>query len=378
MTNILIVAGELSGDMHGARLVRSLKAQQPDLHITAMGGENLAAAGAEILVNARDMGVVGAIEVIKVLPTIWRAYLRLKKFIRETHPKLVILIDYPGFNIRLAKLAKLSGCKVLYYISPQLWAWHQSRVNKLKRYVDMMAVIFPFEVAFYKKFQMPAKFVGHPLTIEPLSKLTTEEAKKQLKLNPNEKVIALLPGSRNGEIQAVLQTLLNTAEKLHKANPNYQFVLPKASNIDKSSLTEKLQACSAPILITETDRYTTMQACDLAIASSGTVTLELALLHKPMIIVYKGNPITFWLGKRVAKVDYLGLPNIIANQSIVPELLQDDATDESISKIAENLLNDSTTYQKMQTALIEIKQQLQGNNEKTSLIELVNDLVRED
>lgn len=375
--DILIVAGEPSGDMHGARLVRELKAKNPKLNISAMGGEQLTDAGANLIVDAKDLSVVGFVEVIKVLGKLRAAFKQLKTFIDRESPKLVILIDYPGFNLRLAKVAKQAGCKVLYYISPQVWAWHQSRVKKLKRWVDIMAVIFPFEVRFFQQFQVPAKFVGHPLASEPLSSLTTQEAKQQLGFNSDQTVIGLLPGSRKGEVDAILPTLLNTASKLYANNPHYQFVLPRASTIDKTTLENAIKACDAPILITDTNRYTTMQACDFTIATSGTVTLELALLEKPMIIVYKGNPLSFWLAKHLVKLDYIGLPNIVANRLIVPELLQNAASVENITATTEKLLHEANALTEMQNDLKNLHAQLKDDEQKVPLVNIVNELLND-
>ncbi len=373
--DILIVAGEPSGDMHGARLVRELKIRHPELTISAMGGEQLTDAGATLIVDAKELSVVGFIEVLKVLGKLRKAFKLMQNFIHQNKPKLVILIDYPGFNIRLAKVAKQSGCKVLYYISPQVWAWHQSRVKKLKAWVDLMAVIFPFEVTFFQQFQMPAKFVGHPLALESLSSLTTEEAKQKLGIDSDKIVIGLLPGSRNGEVQAILSTLLSAASKLYQINPHYQFVLPRASTIDKLALDKAIESSNVPILVTETDRYTTMQACDFAIAMSGTVTLELALLEKPMIIVYKGNPLSFWLAKHLVKIAHVGLPNIVAGRLIVPELLQQAANADNIASTTQALLDDIDALAEMKIALQNLREQLKDDAQKTSLIDIVDDFL---
>lgn len=357
--------------MHGARLVRELKTEHPEYQISAMGSDQLAAAGAEILVDAKDLAVVGFVEVLKVLGKLRTAFITLRTYIQLHKPKLVILIDYPGFNLRMAKVAKQSGCTVLYYISPQVWAWHQSRVKKIKRWVDMMAVIFPFEVNFFQQFDIPAKFVGHPLASAPLTTFTTQAAKQQLGFAETTTVIGLIPGSRNSEVKAILATLLATAKQLQQTNPAIRFVLPRATNIDQGWLTTEIQSCEANILITETDRYTTMQACDFAIAMSGTVTLELALLEKPMIIVYKGNPISFWLAQKLVKIKHIGLPNIVANKLIVPELLQNEANANKISVTAQGLLND----EKIPTSLQQLKAQLNDDNLKIPLIDIVTDLM---
>ncbi len=370
-TDLLIIAGEPSGDMHATKLVQELRQSQPTLQITAMGGEQLAAAGANIIVDCKELAVVGAVEILKVWRQIRNAFQKIKSHILEDKPKTVILVDYPGFNIRMAKFAKQHDCRVIYYISPQVWAWNQRRVHKLKKWVDVMAVIFPFEVTFFKQFNIAAKFVGHPLAEKPLCPFSTEEAKQTLNLSLNNPVIALIPGSRNSEVLTLIPALLDAAKQLHSTHPSLQFVLPKANSIDSNWLNEQLATCPVPIKVTTEDRYTTMQAADIAIAASGTVTLELALLEKPMIIIYKTNPITFWLGKKVIKLKFLGLPNIIAEKSIVPELLQSEMTAENIAKHTQELLSNSALYTAQKNALSQIHYHLKDEESKTSLSNLI-------
>lgn len=370
-TDLLIIAGEPSGDMHAAKLVQELRSTQPHLEISAMGGDQLAAAGANIIVDCKELAVVGAIEVLKAWRQIRNAFQKIKNHILEQKPKTVILVDYPGFNIRMAKFAKQHNCRVVYYISPQVWAWNQRRVYKLKKWVDVMAVIFPFEVTFFKQFNIDAKFVGHPLAEKPLCSLTPDEAKKKLNLSQNYPVIALIPGSRNSEVHTLLPALLDAAKQLYATNLSLQFILPKANSIDSTWLNEQLATCPVPIKITTEDRYTSMQAADIAIAASGTVTLELALLEKPMIIIYKTNPITFWLGKKVIKLKFLGLPNIIAGKSIVPELLQSEMTAENISQQTQALLTNSELYSGQKKTLAQIHYHLKDEDNKTSLCSLI-------
>jgi lipid-A-disaccharide synthase len=369
--DILLIAGEPSGDMHAAKLVRELQSARPGLTISAMGGEELAATGTQIIVDNKELAVVGFIEVIKVWSKIRHAFKILKKTIREQRPKIVILVDYPGFNLRMAQFAKQQGCQVVYYIGPQVWAWHQSRVHKIKRCVDLMAVIFPFEVDFFQQFNIPTHFVGHPLATEPLCPFTPEQAKKRLNLQTQHPVIGLLPGSRNSEVRVILPALLAAATLLYRQNPELQFILPKASNIDAQWLKEQLALYPIPIKVTTGQRYTTMQACDIAVAASGTVTLELALLEKPMIITYKSNPITFWLGKKLVKLKSLGLPNIIAANNIVPELLQSELTAENITHHVNNLLANPSQYATQKNNLAKIHNLLRSDATKVSLSKLL-------
>ena len=371
LLDVLIITGEPSGDIHAAKLIRELKAAQPDLKVGAMGGEQLASSGATIIVDHRGMAVIGFVEAIKIWRLIKKAMRQLKSTIREQHPKVVILVDYSGFNLHMAKFAKEQGSHVLYYIAPQVWAWRQGRVQKIKRWVDTLAVIFPFEVEFYQGFKMKAHFVGHPLAAQPLCSLSTAQAKLKLDLTPAHPVIALLPGSRRAEVRAILPTLLAAAVQLYAKQPELQFVLPKASFIDDAWINEQLAMIAVPIKVTTIDRYTTMQAADIAIAASGTVTLELALLEKPMIIVYKGNPLAFWLAKKLVKIDHAGLPNIIAKREIVPELMQSEMTMENIVSHVQQLFNDKTVYAAQKNNLANIHQQLQSDSRAVSLSEQV-------
>ncbi len=370
-TDLLIIAGEPSGDMHAAKVVNKLKLLQPNLVISAMGGEQLAAAGAKLIVDAKNLALVGLIEVIKEWRQIHHAFKVLKKMIRAEKPKVVVLVDYPGFNLRMAKFAKQQGCHVVYYISPQLWAWHQSRVHKIKRWVDVMAVIFPFEVDFFKRFNVTAQFVGHPLATEPLCSLSTVEAKTKLNLKLNQPVVGLIPGSRCSEAHAILPPLLAAAAQLYAKDPTLQFVLPKANNIDTEWLNEQLSQYAVPVKVTTEDRYVSMQACDIAVAASGTVTLELALLKVPMIVAYKTNAFTFWLAKRVVKLKQVGLPNIIAKQGIVPELLQNDLTADKVAAEVSKLLSNSMCYDLQKKRLSEIHQALKSDSTETSLTQLL-------
>lgn len=337
---IMLIAGEASGDLHGANLVKEIKQLIPGAQLSGMGGKRMAEEGVELLADVSHLAACGLIEVIRYLPQIVASFYLIKKAVVQQKPDLLILIDYPTFNLRLAKIAKKAGIKVLYYISPQLWAWHSSRVKKIKKSVAMMAVIFPFETDFYRKHQVPVKYVGHPL-VKSIDPLVIKQTASQYFANSSDKImVGLLPGSRKHEIHSLLPVLIKSAEILHNKIPNLQFMLPLASTITLEEINPFLANTKLPITIVQQNQHEAMSLCQAVVAASGTVTLELALLGLPMVVVYKVNKITFFLGKLVIKIPYLSLCNIIAGKKIVAELLQTDAQPALIAAELQRLLED--------------------------------------
>jgi lipid-A-disaccharide synthase len=356
---VFLVSGETSGDQHTAQLILQLKSSSNlPIHFLGMGGPKMKAAGGEIIVSSKKLAVVGIIEIFSALPRLLKAFWILKKRLLTEKPDLVILIDYPGFNLRFAKKAKKAGCKVLYYIPPQLWAWGASRIQKIQKYVDEVCVIFPFEEAFYKKQGVKATFVGHPLVhkVKPSTSITN--CKKRLGLNHNKyPIIGLLPGSRKSEIQSLLApVLLPFAQKMHEKYSNVQFILPIAANIEKKYIQEIIaQHPQFNILLVADDLYDALSTCDLIVAASGTVTLECALLEIPTLLIYKFHPLTYWIGKKLVKEVQLGICNVIAQKEVMKEFVQENARPESIQIEAERLLEDKNAYRKAQKDLKEIK-----------------------
>lgn len=336
--DILIVTGEASGDLHAAKLVRALKNDQPDLSIDAMGGAELRAAGANILVDSSEMAVVGFVEILKIFNKIKDSFKVLKDHLNTHTPKLVILVDYAGFNLRIAKYAKQAGCKVLYYISPQVWASRPGRVKKIQRYVDKLAVIFPFEVDFYRQHHVAAEFVGHPLAQEQIDSITP------IPKDTSAPLIALLPGSRSSEIKHHLPLMVASAKQLAHRHPGCQFVLPLAPNVNKA----KVAAACRELNIKLTDElYPALKAADVAIAASGTVTLQATLTKTPMVIIYKGSYLSHAIAKMIVKIPDIGLCNIIAQKRIVPELVQYAATVRNIVNETDSLLTDQNKRRTM-------------------------------
>ncbi len=329
---IMLVAGEASGEQHGAELVRALKKYPAEFYFYGVGGRQMREAGVDILVDCAELAVMGFGDVIKHLPQILRVFKQLKQTLINNRPDLLILIDYPGFNLRLAALAKKLGIKVLFYISPQVWAWRQGRVKKIAKVVDHMAVIFPFEVDFYQGHHVPVTYVGHPLTHVVKPTCSVETAKQKFALSSHAPVIGLLPGSRQREIQRLLPPMLQAAEKIKTQLPNAEFVLPLASTITQDDLTPFLAQTTLKIKLIENQTYDAMNVCDALIVSSGTATLETALLLKPMVIVYKVPRLTASLLKHFIKIENIGLCNVVAGKRIVPEFLQNDVNAEKLSQ----------------------------------------------
>lgn len=339
---ILLSAGEASSDLHAANLVQKVKHINPNITFYGIGGDLMHKAGVNILVNVNDLSIIGFLEIITKFTQIRRAFrIMVNKLLRDK-PDLLILVDYPGFNLRLAKVAKKLGIKVLYFISPKIWAWHQNRAKIIKKYVDTMAVIFPFEVDFYKQWQVPAIFVGNPLLKMVTTKLTPTAARRAFNLNPNSPVIGLFPGSRIRELKYLLPTMLATAELLACQNPNIEFLLPQAHSITDAELQKYLSANSKKIHVVKQRNYEVMQACDAIIAASGTVTLEIALMGIPLVITYKTSWLEYQIAKLLLKIPYIGLCNILANKEIAPEILQNDATAKNIAKEIQQILQDPT------------------------------------
>ncbi len=360
----MIVAGEASGDMHGANLVRAMRELRPELHFSGMGGIALAHAGVELLCDAAKIAVVGAFEVISHLGDILAARRALIERMRAHRPALLILIDYPDFNLLLAKQAKKLGIPVMYYISPQIWAWRKNRVHKIARLTDRVAVILPFEQAFYAEHGYTVDFVGHPLLDAVRPEKETEQFRQELGVGPERRLVGLLPGSRRKEIASLLPCFLEAAALLAQKHPNLTFLLPQAPTIDRGLLNAHgLQAAQQQLdirVITQ-DRYSMMAACDATVAASGTVLLELAILGVPTVATYRVSPLTYFLGRLLIRgLRFFSLVNLIAGREIIPELLQDAVTPERIAQELEPLVQPGPRRAVMVEGFVEVCQRLGG------------------
>jgi len=356
----MIIAGEASGDLHGSSLVREALSLEPSLAFFGIGGALMRAAGVETLVDAREMAVVGLVEVVGHFPTIYRAFRKMERILKENPPDLLILIDYPDFNLRLAKVAKSAGVKVLYYISPQVWAWRVGRVKKIARIVDRMAVVFPFEVPFYQKEGVPVSFVGHPLVDSVQPTMFLEDARDEFGIDPARRTVGLFPGSRKQEIRKHLPILLESALLLKERFPDLQFILPLASSLDRSDIAPYLDSSGVTVTLVEGKGYDVIQVCDAIISVSGTVTLEIALLGVPMVIIYQVSPLTFQVAKWLIRVDHVGICNIVADKRVVRELIQHEAEPTGIAEEIARILSDSSYAEEIRTGLALVRTRL-GN-----------------
>jgi lipid-A-disaccharide synthase len=335
---VFLSAGEASGDLHGSYLVRALKARAPGIQITCMGGPLLQNAGAEVLVDHRQLSVVGLSEVAGHLKVLYGAWRTITTHLRRSLPDRVILIDFPDFNFLLARTAKRLGIRVFYYISPQVWAWRSGRVRTIRRLVDRMAVILPFETEFYAQFNMKVDFVGHPLLDVLPAPPLPEQAGARYRVPGSGPLIGLLPGSRRSEIRSLLPIFLDAAEIIKDRLPDASFIIPVAPSLHPSLFEGDLSEHGLPVRLATGDTYGVMRACDLLLTVSGTATLEAAILGSPMIIVNRVSNLSYHLGRHLIRVSFIGLPNLIAGRQIVPEFIQSDARPELIAASALSLL----------------------------------------
>jgi lipid-A-disaccharide synthase len=357
---IMIVAGETSGDLHGSSLVTAMREIDPGLQFRGIGGRRMQDAGVKLMANAADMAVVGLTEVIVKLNQIRRVLNLMKADLKASKPDLLILIDYPDFNLMLGKAAKACGVRIFYYISPQVWAWRRGRIKKIRTLVDKMAVILPFEEQLYRDADVDATYVGHPLLDTVKTKYTRQEALQKFGLQEGATTVGLLPGSRDAEIARLLPVMMNAAEILVKKLPRLQFVLPLAETLEQASVENILEQSPVPVRIVQNDTYDAIHLADIVIVASGTATLETALLGKPMVIVYKVSPLSYYIGKKIINVEHIGLANIIAGKTIVPELIQDEANPERIATEVVNILNDKARMQNIRQEMDLIREKLGG------------------
>jgi lipid-A-disaccharide synthase len=365
----MIIAGEASGDLHAAKLVKAVKAHRPDIEFYGIGGEDMREAGVEVMVDAAELAVVGLVEIWAHRKVIFGALNTMRQQIHDNPPDLLVLVDYPEFNLRLAKAAKQHGVKVLYYISPQVWAWRQYRVKKIRQRVDMMAVVFPFEETFYRQHQVPVEFVGHPLVDEVKASTDRDSLRKQFNLKNDQPVIGLFPGSRRSEIKRLLAIILQSAACLKQKYPGAQFLLPLAPGLKYSDIQAYLQPHpDLAIQVIEDRAYDVMASCDVIITVSGTVTLEIALIGTPLLIINKVAWLTYAIVHRMLKIKHIGLCNIVADKRIAPELIQNEATPADICQSIADLLEQPATRERMRTDLGQIETMLgkKGGIENTA------------
>ncbi len=339
---VMLVAGEASGDARGAELVRNLRQRDPSVEFFGMGGADLRQAGMRVVYDSAKVAGVGFSEIFGSLRHIWLAYRLLRRLLLDARPALLILIDFPEFNMRLARIARRHGITVLYYISPQVWAWRRYRIRRIAASVDAMAVVFPFEADLYRASGVPTvSFVGHPLVDVVNPSQDRETSLRATGLDRGKLTVALMPGSREKEVGSLIGPMLEAAGVLARER-DAQFLLIRASTIDRSALEQAVSASPVDVRIVEGDAYNMLAAADLVWVASGTATLEAGLLKKPMVITYRLSPLSYWLGRLLVRVDHIGMVNIIAGERVVPELIQDEVTAERILAETRRMLQPET------------------------------------
>ena len=336
---VMLVAGEASGDLHAAGLVAALRRRDPSLEVWGVGGREARAAGMATAVDISEIATLGLVEVAEKMRAVVRTYRMLRRKLRERPPDLLVLIDFPEFNLALASVAKRCGVPVFYYVSPQVWAWRRGRVRKILRRIDRLAALFPFEPAIYGN-DPRVVFVGHPLLDRVRTTQTREETLARHGLDPRKRLVALLPGSRRHEIERMLPQMAAATERL-AASQGIQGAVGLAPTVTRELAAPLVAGRTAALPLIEGDTYNLVSAADLVLVASGTATLEVALLERPMIVMYRSSPLTFAIAKRLVGVPWLGMPNLIAGRQIVPELLQSEVTAEKIYAEAEAILSDA-------------------------------------
>lgn len=355
---IMIVAGEVSGDLHGGNLVKAMRRMDPSLQFYGVGGRKLKEAGVDLIADSSDMAVVGLTEVFARLGTIMKVMRRLKTSMKDLKPDLVILIDYPDFNLSIAKSAKKNGIKVFYYIGPQVWAWRKGRIEQIKKNVDKMAVILPFEAPFYHAAGVDATFVGHPLLDEVKTKYSREETIRRLGLQSGVTTVGMLPGSRRAEIIKHLPEMIKAAEIIEKKIQPVQFIIPLVETLDITLVSNIIRQFPVKVRVVRDAVYDVIHCTDIVMVASGTATLETALMETPMVIIYKVSAPSYYIGKMVINIDHIGLVNIIAGKTVVPELIQDDANAERIATEIIDILTNKERLFDIKSQLSEIRNKL--------------------
>ena len=353
----LLSAGEASGDNYGAQLITALRQLAPGSEFFGMGGESMRGVGFNAQIHANEVAVVGLVEVMTHLPAIRRRFKALVAEAARRRPDAAVLIDFPDFNLRLARELHALGIPVFYFVSPQIWAWRTGRVEQIKQFVRKMIVIFPFEQEFYRSHGVDVAYVGHPLAFLPLPQVSRMDFAAQYKLDPNKQWVALLPGSRRREVHLNLPPLMDAVELLQKEGSDFEYLLPVASTLDKEWVRYQLGPAYKSVKLTENAQATAMLS-RAAVVASGTATVETALTGTPFVVVYRLFLLTWLLGRKLVKLDTFAMPNLIAGRKIVPELIQGDFTGEAVVRELKKILPDGPARAEMQEALEEVRGKL--------------------
>jgi len=371
----MISAGEASGDAHAAHALEALQKTQPDVTTFGMGAAHLESAGTELIVDCRDLAVIGFVDVVLNYHRFLRRLKTLRVAMEERRPDLLVLVDFPDFNLKLAETAKALNIPVLFYVSPQIWAWRPKRIHRIGRLVTHMAVLFPFEVPYYERENIPVTYTGNPLVDDVVCDLSPAQAKEKLGLDAHSKTVALLPGSRPGELSRHLPVMLDAAQQLAQTQSPIQFVLPRAPTLPAQDVNELIgdHACHPHVVAGEA--HTAMRAADVVICASGTATLETVLIGTPMILIYRLNRLNYELMRRLIQIPYVGLVNIVAGRRIVPELIQHDANPDSICAATTDLLTNEEASEQQRLAFEEVRKKLGAGGASDRIAELIHKLL---
>jgi len=374
LSKILLIAGEASGDMYGAALLRELKKENSSFEFFGVGGDKMQSEGLNLLYHMKDLAFLGFAEVIKHLPFIRRVQNRLIDFVQRENIRTVVLIDYPGFNLRMAAKFKKSGIRVIYYIAPQIWAWGFNRIHKIRKYVDRMLVVFPFEEEIYQKYGVPSDYTGHPLIdrINAHNFISREEFCSNLGIDPAKKILALFPGSRVQEIKAILPAISVAAEKLRKELDIVPVVVFPA-HID-----EKIYKDIVPgfdLITAKNANYDLLYHSHLGIIKSGTSTLEASVIGNPFLVVYATSPLTYFIGKQLVKIKNLAMANIIAGENVVKEIIQEQLTSENVYSETKSVFLNTDEYERIKKGLRVIREKLGQGGASRSAAKIINRLI---
>ncbi len=374
---IMFVAGENSGDQHAARVIRELRGLLPGVETFGLGGERMEAEGMVLEENlAQKLPIIGMTQVAKNYGKLKELLARTDRMLAERRPDALVLVDYPGFNLRVSRMAKRLGIPVIYYISPQVWAWHRSRLRIIAENVERMLVILPFEADFYRAAGVAATYVGHPLQDNAETVRPREETLRELGLDPSRKVVGLIPGSRESEVVRHLSVQLEAARLIQKQMPECQFVVPRASTIPRPLLDKYLNRFpDVRVAVAEHHLKSVRGSLDFAVCKSGTSTLELALLGVPMVIIYKVSALTYWIARAVVKIKYIGLVNIVAGDEVAPEMIQDAANPKAISAAVLKYFTDPGAAARIKTKLHEVSRKLGGAGASRRAAEAIAEIV---
>ncbi|NLY56781.1 MAG: lipid-A-disaccharide synthase [Firmicutes bacterium] len=354
----MLIAGEPSGDLHGARLAKAILERRPEARLSGMGGEQMRQAGVKLLFDPTKISTIGFVEAIKNIQVLRKVMLKLAETIRQQRPDVVVLIDYPGFNMRLARMVKAEDIPLVYYFSPSAWAWGKSRAEKVAQTATKVVSVFPFEAEIYREAGADVTFVGHPLLDIVKPSMPAQEVRESLGIALKAPVVGLLPGSRRQEIELLLPEMLAAARLIKSALPEVRFVLPRAGSIEMALLQKHLDKAQVEVQVVDGRAYDLISISQAVIATSGTVTLETAVLGVPMVIIYKTGASTYLLGKMLVRIPHIGLPNIILGRMAMPEYVQHDVKPEIIAAQVVRMLTDAEYAAALRADLAEVVQRL--------------------